>query len=159
MTPAVRPATTGDAEELARLRWEFRIEAGTTATHARDAFEEHMSGFAREALEPGSPWRAWVAEESGRLVGCVWLRLLELIPHPGRGRDQRPIAYVSSMYVEPDRRNGGLGAALLEAALGFARERRAGGVILWPSERSRPFYQRAGFGRPCGPLWLELQGD
>lgn len=159
MRPTVRPATVGDVEALARLRWEFRIEAGTTASLAREAFEEHLTAFARDALGPESPWRAWVAEESNRLIGCVWLRLIELIPHPGRGRGERPIAYVSSMYVEPDRRNHGLGRALLEAALVFARECRAGGVILWPSERSRPFYERAGFGRTGGPSWLELEGD
>jgi GNAT superfamily N-acetyltransferase len=159
MRPAVRPATAGDVAELTRLRWEFRIEGGTTASLARKVFEEHMTAFVRDAFEPESPWQVWVAEEGGRLIGCVWLRLIELVPHPGRGRGERPIAYVSSMYVEHDRRNGGLGAALLEAVLAFARERRAAGVVLWPSERSRPFYERAGFGRTGGPLWLELEGD
>jgi hypothetical protein len=46
---------------------------------------------------------------------------------------------------------------LLERAIGFAREREVDGVVLWPSERSRPFYERAGFGP--GPLWLDVAGD
>jgi GNAT superfamily N-acetyltransferase len=61
------------------------------------------------------------------------------------------------MFVERDRRSSGLGAALLEVALAFARGRDVDGVVLWPSERSRPFYERAGFG--AGPLWLEIAGD
>jgi GNAT superfamily N-acetyltransferase len=63
------------------------------------------------------------------------------------------------MYVEAARRDGGLGRELLRRAVEFAGRRGAGGVVLWPSERSRPFYERAGFGMRGGPLWLELAGD
>jgi GNAT superfamily N-acetyltransferase len=63
------------------------------------------------------------------------------------------------MYVEPDRRNGGLGSALLDAAIAFAHQREVDGVVLWPSERSRPFYERAGFGRLGAGRWLEIAGD
>ncbi|MGZ8585562.1 MAG: GNAT family N-acetyltransferase [Actinomycetota bacterium] len=103
--------------------------------------------------------RAWVAEDEGRLVGCVWVQLVELVPHPNRSRWERPIVYLTNMFVEPGRRDAGLGRALLEAGLAFARERGAGGVVLWPSERSRAFYERAGFAAGAGPMWLELEGD
>ncbi|MGZ8603380.1 MAG: GNAT family N-acetyltransferase [Actinomycetota bacterium] len=108
---------------------------------------------------PGRPWRAWVAEDEGRLVGCVWVQLVELVPHPNRSRWERPIVYLTNMFVESGRRDAGLGRALLEAGLAFARERGAGGVVLWPSERSRAFYERAGFAAGAGPMWLELEGD
>jgi GNAT superfamily N-acetyltransferase len=62
------------------------------------------------------------------------------------------------MYVEPGRRDEGLGRELLDAAVTFAREVGADGVLLWPSERSLPFYERAGF--EAGPWrWLEIAGD
>lgn len=156
MTPTIRPAGLEDADELARLRWEFRIEAGTPLTLRREAFDAEMRSFVAGALA-GDAWRAWTAEEAGRLVGCVWLHLVEKVPHPGRARWERPVAYVTNMFVEPDRRSSGVGGALLEVALAFARERDVDGVVLWPSERSRPFYERAGFG--LGPLWLEVAGD
>ena len=154
----IREATPADAAELARLRWDFRIEAGTPATRSRDEFEAEMTAFARKVLETGTAWRAWVAEEDGASVGCVWLQLVDKVPHPGRRRRERPIAYVTTMYVEPRLRSGGVGRALLDAALAFARERDVDGVLLWPSERSRPFYERAGFG-PGPWLWLEVAGD
>jgi GNAT superfamily N-acetyltransferase len=159
MTARIRVATAGDAPELSRLRWEFRIEAGTPATRAAEAFEAEMRDFVRDVLAKGSAWHAWVAEEDdGRLVGCVWLQLVEKVPHPGRGRWERPVAYVTSMYVEPDRRDEGLGRALLDVAVTFARERGVDGVLLWPSERSVPFYRRAGF-EPGPWLWSEMDGD
>jgi GNAT superfamily N-acetyltransferase len=159
VTATIRAATVDDADELGRLRWEFRIESGTPATRSREAFAEQMGGFVADALEPGSAWHAWVGEDDGRLVGCIWLQLVERVPHPDLGRGERPIAYVTNMYVEPALRNAGLGRALLDVALRFATERGASGAVLWPSPRSTSFYERAGFRTDAGPLWLELAGD
>jgi GNAT superfamily N-acetyltransferase len=156
---SLRPAVAGDADELARLRWEFRIEDDTQASMT---FVEFLAGFRRFATRAlGDPerWRAWIAEDDGRMVGCVWLQLVERIPHPGLRDGERPIAYVTNMYVAPPLRNGGLGRRLLDAAVGFARERRAGVAIVWPSERSLPFYERAGFGRDGAPLVIAIEGD
>jgi GNAT superfamily N-acetyltransferase len=155
----VRPAAPADADELARLRWDFRIEDGTPVGRDREGFVEEMRAFVAEVLAVGSAWRAWVAEDEDRLVGCVWLQLVEKIPHPNRTRWQRPVAYVTNMYVEPGRRNSGLGRELLEAALSFARERDVDGVVLWPSPRSRRFYERAGFAPAGAGLWLPMSGD
>ncbi|HJU57734.1 MAG TPA: GNAT family N-acetyltransferase [Actinomycetota bacterium] len=157
MTATIRRATLDDADELARLRWEFRIEFGTPASRDYEAFVDEFRSFAGDAFSDGSPWRAWVAEDGARLVGCTWLRLVEKVPHPSRSLDERPIAYVTNMFVEAEHRNLGLGRELLDRALGFARDRAVDGVVLWPSERSRPFYERAGFA--AGPLWIDVAGD
>lgn len=157
MTPTIRPARLEDADELARLRWEFRIEFGTPASREYDEFLHEFRSFAADAFAEGAPWRAWVADEDGRLVGCTWLQLVNKVPHPNRSLHERPIAYVTNMYVDAGHRNLGLGRELLERAIAFARERDVDGVVLWPSERSRPFYERAGFGP--GPLWLDVAGD
>lgn len=155
----VRPATPDDADELARLRWDFRIEHGTPATRAFGEFLEEFRSFAREVLADGAAWRAWVAEDDGRLVGCVWLQLVEKVPHPGRGRWERPIAYVTNVYVEPELRDAGLGARLLDAAMTFAREHPMSEAVVWPTPRSVSFYRRAGFGTEAAPLGMDLAGD
>jgi GNAT superfamily N-acetyltransferase len=159
-SPSIRAAISADADELARLRWTFRVEAGTPVSRDRESFDDDMRRFVHDALIPGSDWRAWVAEADERLVGCVWLRLVERVPHPNLPRGARPIAYLTNMYVRPELRDAGLGRRLLDVALDAARSDEADGVILWPSDRSRPFYERAGFrGLPDGPMWLELAGD
>ena len=104
-------------------------------------------------------WIAFVAERGGRLIGCVWVQFVERVPHPNLRRGERPIAYITNMYVELTLRNGGIGRALLDAAVGRAQGRGASGAILWPSERSVPFYRRAGFGDEDAPLALPLEGD
>jgi RimJ/RimL family protein N-acetyltransferase len=129
----IRRATLDDADELARLRWDFRVEHGTPVSSTFEAFAEGFRAFATEALADGAPWRAWVAEDEGRLVGCAWLQLVEKIPHPSRGRWERPIAY--------------------------AREREAAEAVVWPTPPSASFYRRAGFGSEAAPLGMDLAGD
>src|SRR5262245_18066475 len=115
--PQVRLAAPNDADELARLRWTFRLEHGTPVSRTFEEFLDEFRPFAGEVLADGSPWRAWVAEhEDGRLAGCLWLQLVEKVPHPSRGRWERPIGYVTNVYVEPDLRNDGLGVEVRDVA-------------------------------------------
>jgi GNAT superfamily N-acetyltransferase len=154
----VRRATIDDADELARLRWEFRLEAGTPSSTTFDRFAEEMRSFVRDTIADDS-WCAFVAERDGRLIGCVWVQFVERVPHPNLRRGERPVAYVTNMYVEPDLRDRGVGRELLDAAVDLARRRGASGAVLWPSERSVPFYRRAGFGTDDAPLFMPLAGD
>ncbi len=155
----IRPATPDDADGLARLRWNFRVEHGTPAARTFDEFAEEFRSFAADVLADGAPWRAWVAHDGDRLVGCVWLQLVEKVPHPSRGRWERPIAYVTNVYVEPGLRDAGLGTRLLDAAVTFAREHGMGEAVVWPTPRSLSFYRRAGFGSRSAPLGMDLAGD
>jgi len=130
----IRPADPADADELARLRWDFRVEHGTPVSSTFEAFAEGFRAFATDVLADGAAWRAWVAEDGGRLVGCAWLQLVEKIPHPSRGR-------------------------LLDAAMAYAREHEAAEAVVWPTPRSVSFYRRAGFGSESAPLGMDLAGD
>jgi GNAT superfamily N-acetyltransferase len=155
----IRPANVHDADQLARLRWDFRIEDGTSPSATLAEFVDEMRAFVGDLLAEGTAWRAWVAEDDARLVGCVWLQVVERVPHPNLRRGERPIAYVTNLYVVPELRDGGIGRELLDAAVDYARERRASAAILWPSPRSTSFYRRAGFGDEDAPLLLPLEGD
>jgi N-acetylglutamate synthase-like GNAT family acetyltransferase len=155
----IRRATIDDAVELAQLRWNFRVEHGTPVSSTFEAFADRFRAFATDVLADGAPWRAWVAENEGRLIGCAWLQLVEKIPHPSRGRWERPIAYVTNVYVEPALRDEGHGARLLDAAMAYARELEAAEAVVWPTPQSVPFYRRAGFGSDTAPLGIDLAGD
>lgn len=157
--PTVRRATPGDADELARLRWDFRVEHGTPVTRDLDEFVEEFRAFADETLADGSEWRAWLAEDDGRAVGCLWIRFIEKVPHSSRRRRERSMIYVTNVYVEPGLRNSGIGRELMDAALAHARVAGVAEAIVWPTERSIPFYERAGFGTEHAPLLLDLEGD
>jgi GNAT superfamily N-acetyltransferase len=65
-------------------------------------------------------------------------------------------AYLTNMYVEPEQRGAGVGSRLLSAALDWCRGQRVGSVVLWPTERSRTLYARAGFRQTGDVLELAL---
>ena len=66
------------------------------------------------------------------------------MPKPGRPPSRW--AYLGNAFVLAPHRNRGIGTALLNAAVADARARDCARIVLSPSERSVPFYQRAGFG-------------
>lgn len=137
---AIRSATADDALGLAELRWEFR-SSKTTPVETRAAFVARCEEWMRDALASGA-WRAWVAVDGRALVGQVWAHRIPKIPNPARERERH--LYISNMFVTPAAR-GGVGSRLLDAALEFARAQHVDCVILWPTDRSRTMYMRAGF--------------
>ncbi len=144
--PRVRQATLADAAELARLRWDFSPDEVAASS-------QPFAEFLRAALA-GDGWAIWVAERDGRLVANVYVRLVPKVPRPGRFG--AVYGYVTNVYAEPDARNQGIGSAVLDAAIAWARERRLEFLIVWPAEESVRFYERAGFRRSEDALELHL---
>jgi ribosomal protein S18 acetylase RimI-like enzyme len=137
----IRPATPGDAPQLADLRWEFRAGRATpTEEHA--AFVARCAAWMAAELAAGDRWRAWVAQDGASLVGQVWLDIIQKMPNPIQERERH--AYLSNLYVTPSAR-GGLGTQLLRAALAHASAEGVDRLVLWPSPRSRSLYVRHGF--------------
>ena len=141
--PTVRQATSEDAVALARLRYEFRSEHHRP-TEDEEAFLARCEVWMGDRLGGDALWGCWVAEEGGEIVGNLWLQRIEKLPNPVAEPEQH--AYVTSVYVTPERRNARVGALLLETALEWCRQENVDAVLLWPSERSRTFYGRYGFG-------------
>jgi GNAT superfamily N-acetyltransferase len=137
----IRTATADDAEELARLRFAFRAER-RPHTEPQSEFLGRCSRWMRERLL-GSSWRCWVAMAEGRLVGTIWLQVIEKLPNPGDEPELH--GYVSSVYVAPELRNHGVGTALVTACLGVCDELGLDAVFLWSTPDSRRLYQRRGF--------------
>jgi GNAT superfamily N-acetyltransferase len=143
--PTIREATPDDIEGLARLRWEFRREHGDVAPDASfDEFAERFAAFARGAFAEDR-WRAAVAERGGRLVGTMWLQLVPKVPAPSARGEL--IGYLTNAYVAAEERDTGVGAMLLERLVEQARALPVEVLIVWPTERSAPFYGRGGFER------------
>ena len=154
-TPAVvRRAVPSDAEELARLRYAFRLER-RPATEEPDAFFERCASWMRPRLNVDSPWSVFVAERDGQIVGNVWVQIIEKIPNPGPEPELH--AYVSNFFIVPHERDTGLGTRMLNVILEHCRTHSVDTVFLWPSERSRPLYDRFGFEAPTDVLVLGPQ--
>lgn len=88
-------------------------------------------------------WACFAAEFDGALVGTLWIQLVEKIPNPGRERERH--AYVTNVYVQPERRGAGIAGRLLDRARAWCDEQQVDTMFLWPSDKSRPLYARHGF--------------
>ena len=136
-----RRALPDDAPALAALRYEFRSQFGTVVEDEA-AFVARCTEWMRARLK-GDVWLVWVAEFEGQVIGQLWLQPMEKIPNPVRETELH--AYITNAFVRPEYRSAGLGSKLLRLALAWCQEAGVDRVILWPSERSRPLYQRHGF--------------
>jgi GNAT superfamily N-acetyltransferase len=150
----VRRALPADADALAQLRYAFRLER-RPATESDEAFTRRCSNWMRPRLRGDSRWTAWVAERERRLIGQVWLQIVEKLPNPGPESELH--AYLSNFFVLPRERNSGAGTQLLRAAVAHCRSSGVDTVFLWPTERSVALYRRTGFGPPSDLLVLELR--
>jgi GNAT superfamily N-acetyltransferase len=154
--PQIGPATIDDVPELARLRWELYAEQNGDHAEPFEAYVERFSRFARSALT-SKDWLAWVARADDGLVGAMWLHTISRVPVPGRRAGA--IGYLTNVYVSPELRNAGLGAQMLDRMKAWCAEEGFSLVVVWPTERSRPFYRRGGFDRPDEPLVMDIEPD
>jgi ribosomal protein S18 acetylase RimI-like enzyme len=86
-----------------------------------------------------------VAEEAGRVVGCLQLCLLPGLSSQGASR-----ALVEDVRVASDRRGRGIGEQLLQWAIAEARAKRAALIELLTHQSrvdAQRFYERLGFAR------------
>jgi GNAT superfamily N-acetyltransferase len=148
-TPLVRLAADADGPAVAALRAAWTAEwRGATSD---DGYEAR---FAAWWAGDGARRLTWLAWADAVPVGMVNLAVFERMPAPGRAASRW--GYLGNAYVLPDWRSRGVGTALLTALLDHARSDGFTRIVLHPSDRSIPFYRRAGFGPASILLLTEL---
>ena len=145
----IREGTPQDIPGLARLRAAWTAEAGAEAPAGpefRDAFEAWVAANPRRffvAEKPADPVDPAGPVDPARLIGMLNLMEFERMPRPGRPASRW--MYLANAYVLPEHRNAGVGGALVDAAVGYARGIGAVRVVTSPSPASKDFYARHGF--------------
>jgi GNAT superfamily N-acetyltransferase len=147
----IRRAGIDDVAALARLRWVWRTaergEYGLSEPEFETAFTDWWARHRPEHT-------AFIAERTGQVVGMAWLAIFARIPQPRRL--ERLAGNVQSVFVLEGHRNHGIGEALVEAVIAEARACGVGYLIVHPSERAYPLYDRLGFAETNSILHLDL---
>ncbi|TXS54994.1 GNAT family N-acetyltransferase [Streptomyces sp. t39] len=145
-----RPAVTGDAEELVRLRT-VMLESVRGAPLADTGWQPLAAASLRERLgDPDGSLAAFVVPRPGGglaacAVGTVERRL------GGPDNPQGTTGYVFSVATDEDMRRRGYSRACMEGLLGWFRGRGVRRVDLRASEHGEPLYASLGFVRTPDP--------
>ncbi len=138
-----RIATERDLIQLAELRWNFRNEGRDEIPVVnKDEFINVCCSFYGKRLESGY-WAYWIAVESNEIVSQIMLCKVDMVPRPCKIVDQ--FGYITNIYTKPEYRNKGIASQLIKIVIQWAKEQDLELLILWPSEDSISFYERAGF--------------
>ncbi len=95
---------------------------------------EIVTAFLRN-FKPGRE-QCWIAERGGRMLGCVFLV------------EDEGVARLRLLYVEAEARGLGIGKALVDACIDFARDAGYSRIVLWTHTvltSARKIYAGAGF--------------
>ena len=150
---AIRQADDADLAVVAALRRRWTEElAGQPA--ADDGLEERLTAWYAAEKARRVTFLAEIADE---VVGMANLALFERMPKPGQPASRW--AYLSNAFVLAAHRDKGAGTALIDALVGHARELGCARIVLSPTERSVPFYERAGFGPATMLMARVLEGE
>ena len=137
----IRKATPRDHADLARLRvimLEYITGIRFTPGELR-AIDEHFQAW------DGEDPLCLVAEEEGRILGCVAVSFSRIFPGPKNPTGKK--AEVHNFAVYEEHRGRGIGKALFSRVLKECRERGVGRVSLYASDMGIPIYESFGFRR------------
>ena len=135
----VRPIRPSEWRALRSLRLEALQDSPLSygSTHAKEVLRADHEWRERAAAgAAGDEEVAFAAVAGDRWVGMA------------RGYLELPMAHLIAVYVTPDWRRRGVGEAVSRAVVEWARERRAGAVLLSVSdwnEGARRVYESIGF--------------
>jgi ribosomal protein S18 acetylase RimI-like enzyme len=151
---AVRIADADDATAVARLLRRFNTEYDDVVPE-----QEELADRMRGLIEGGETAVLLVGDGPDGAAGLAVLRFRQSIWAAGEE------CYLAELYVVPERRGGGLGRALLTAAIEHAMARGAAYMDLGTSEddvAARALYESAGFINregPDGPIQYVYERD
>ena len=125
------------------MRWDFRLEeAPGTTVHDQASFLQACIAFLSQGLRE-QRWTYWVAQQDMQIVSHIYIQRFPKVPKPNKLDDA--LGYVTNVYTRPAHRGQGIGTQLMMQVLAWARQQALESLIVWPSEASVRFYERAGF--------------
>jgi GNAT superfamily N-acetyltransferase len=133
-------AGDGDLADLVVLRYRWRVEEAGERGQGIDEFESQFRSWYETHR---STHVGFLARANGTAIGCAWLFVVDRIPGPEKFI--RRAGMLQSVYVEPSRRNHGVGDGLIRTVIEEAKERELDYLMVHPSSASFPFYRRLGF--------------
>lgn len=146
----IRRAGADDVLVVAALHLQFALELGMRAEPG------YLDRFAEFWLAERLDRPTWIAEGCGDHAGVLGTRRIRPLPLPGR--PDASWLYLNTHFVAPDHRQRGVGQALTEALLDWARSTDVAWIrVNATSASARAFYARFGFASPNRLMEIDLR--
>lgn len=157
MSLEYRMATPADLPQIADLRWRLRVDDAPVTD--RGAYDRFVADFIRICSEEWRPEEMvhWITADGEHVLAVMSIAIIRKLPSPENLRGRW--GYLTNSYVLPHARNAGIGQQLLRTIEAWARAEDQELLLVWPSERAYPFYERASFRRHPDPLVLRLRSE
>jgi ribosomal protein S18 acetylase RimI-like enzyme len=142
----IRPARSQDAPEVVRLMRQLdAVSHGEVDPEVESRFKDMLTR---------ADYNVCIAEDDGRVIGLITASLRHTLWHAG------PIALIDELVIDEAARDQGVGRALIDTIVGWAREHNASEVEVSTekdNELAQAFYQHCGFEYEA--VLLELEFD
>ncbi|WP_339057000.1 GNAT family N-acetyltransferase [Candidatus Regiella endosymbiont of Tuberolachnus salignus] len=152
-TIVIRQAKASDINALAELRWRLCTNDLPDDTIKKRKFIEEFCTTLPN-IENNDNCIHFVAEYDYKIISVLSVIKVTKIPSPNDPYHQ--YGYLTNVYTLPKFRNKGIGSALLDKVKNDLEIQKLELLIVWPSNKSFPFYQRNGFCRQPDPLVLKI---
>lgn len=137
-----RIAGEKDICQLAELRWIHEYDENISSYVEKEEFIKECSNFLTNGLDAGN-WIYWIAVDEDEIIANIYVQKIRKVPKPSKLFAE--IAYVTNVHTKEKYRNMGIGTKLLQHVINWAKASEIELLFCWPSERSVPYYERAGF--------------
>ena len=158
MSITIRPARESDLPALAQLWGQVdELHARIRSDYFRASPERSLSGRNLKKTLDSPHQIMLVAENKGQVIGVVEVKIYDTPDHPLMVPRRR--ARVEELVVDLHHRRCGIGRALMDEAVGWARRQSASHVVLtvWSgNDEAEAFYKRLGYQPVCQVLGLEF---
>lgn len=146
----IRRAAVGDALIVAALHLQYARELGLPPERG------FLDRVAEAWLADLANRPTWIAERDGEHAGILETSRVRRLPWPSR--PDASWLHVDALFVVPDHRGHGVGRALVEAMVGWARETDVQVARLnAPEDGGRRFFSHLGFTSPRRLMELDLR--
>ena len=149
--PTIRPATQADTDVIVRIYIDsWNAGYGSLLSNADRTVTVELTQRWRRDLGQVFPYRWWVAEREGSIVGFAGIG-------PSRDPADPQLGEVDTIAVDPPHWRTGVGTALMSIAIRHLVSDGYDDAILWTVEgyeRGQSFYEAMGW-RKDGGVWDE----
>jgi ribosomal protein S18 acetylase RimI-like enzyme len=135
----VRLGNKNDFDELAKLRLEY---LSNNSSYNNNSFNKKFKNYLNTEIKL-KRLKVYIAEKDNEIIGNIYFIIIPKTPNPTSKKDK--IGYITNAYIKKSYRNNKIGSKIIKDIIKYSKQNNFDLVIVWPSKKSKSFYQKLNF--------------